>query len=228
MYYYRTMRGIHCTRDVSEGLDGSPDAIAGRLTDLLPGSRIYCLNQVHGDGIVFAHEISPGAVPEADGIISCNPEDVLCIRTADCVPVLLRSDDMPMIAAVHAGWRGLARGIVKKAVERMQALGATVIHVSIGPSIGACCYEVGSDVVDALGRETLQYRNHARYIDLQGVALSQACGAGVDRRMVHVVRLCTSCNPGEFFSYRRDGAAAGRNISVIGGKSWLLPGLQAG
>lgn len=215
-------------RDVTAGLDGKEDSVLARLTGLLPDAHIYCLNQVHGAKIVFAEDVASGDIPEADGIISRDPGDVLCIRTADCVPLLLWADAPPLIAAVHAGWKGLAKGIVKKAVHCMQTLGASQIHVSIGPSIGPCCYEVGADVVDALGRENMVYKNGSMFIDLTGAALSQAHEAGVGRHMVHTVRMCTSCHPGELFSYRRDGAAAGRNISLIGGKSWSLPGLQAG
>ena len=222
------MKGVYCTRDVTEGLDGGPDSVAAMLRNLLPDAHVYCLNQVHSDAIVFAEDIAPGDIPEADGIISRDPGDVLCVRTADCVPVLLWDDSSPMIAAVHAGWRGLARGIVKKAVKSMEALGASGIHVSIGPCIGPCCYEVGPDVVDALGRQHLQYIKDSMYLDLAGIARSQALGAGVNRAGVSSVDVCTSCHPGKFFSYRRDGVLTGRNISLIGGGAWSLPGLQAG
>jgi YfiH family protein len=222
------MIALHCKRDISEGIDGSPESVVTRLKNLLPDSRIYCLNQVHEEHIVFAEDIHCGDIPEADGIISRNLDDVLCIRTADCVPVLLWMDDPPLIAAVHAGWRGLAKNIVEKVVQNMHALGAGEIHVSIGPCIGVCCYEVGPDVVNELGTETLVYKKKSMHIDLKNVVLSQVLEAGVGRELVHVVDICTSCNPKEFFSYRRDGHAAGRNLSIIGGKSWLLPGLQVG
>ena len=222
------MKGVYCMRDVTAGLDGSPDAVAGLLGNLLPDAHVYCLNQVHSDAIVFAEEIAPGDIPEADGIISRERSDVLCVRTADCVPVLLWTDNSSMIAAVHAGWRGLKKGIVNKAVHCMLSLGALGIHVSIGPCIGPCCYEVGKDVADALGRQHLQYKDDSMYLDLAGVARSQALSAGVNSEWIHSIDICTSCHPDKFFSYRRGGAAAGRNISLIGGRSWLLPGLQVG
>lgn len=222
------MIGVYCMREVTAGLDGSPETVAGMLENLLPNARVYCLNQVHSNGIVRAEDIAKGDIPEADGIISRNPSDVLCVRTADCVPVLLWNDAPTVIAAVHAGWRGIAQGIVKKAVNQMQKLGASVIHVSIGPCIGPCCYEVGQDVVDALGSEHLLHTNGTKYLDLAGIVISQALSAGVRRDRIHSVDLCTSCHPDKFFSYRRDGASTGRNISLIGGESWSLPGLQAG
>jgi len=222
------MKGVYCTRDLTAGLDGSPDSVVAMLGDLLPESPVYCLNQVHSDGIVLARDIASGDIPEADGIISLDPGDVLCVRTADCVPVLLWGDNSSVFAAVHAGWRGLEKGIVIKAVHCMQTLGASGIHVSIGPCIGPCCYEVGPDVAAALGTEHLLHENDSLYLDLAGVTLSQALSAGVERSRIHSVDICTSCHQDEFFSYRRDGAAAGRNISLIGGESWSLPGLQVG
>lgn len=222
------MIGVHCLKDFTCDLDGGPESVHTRLAGLLPDADVYCLKQVHGSEIVLARDEDPGVMPEADGIISLNPEDVLCIRTADCVPVLLWASSPDMIGAVHAGWRGLAKGIVKKAVHYMQELGACEIRASIGPCIGVCCYEVGMDVVDGIGREHLVTRNGSMFMDLAGVALSQACESGVARHMIHTVCMCTSCHPDKLFSYRRDGAGAGRNISLIGGKSWSLPGLQVG
>ncbi|HHO75926.1 MAG TPA: peptidoglycan editing factor PgeF [Deltaproteobacteria bacterium] len=221
------MRGVYCTREISEGLSISPETVRARLRELLPGSRIYVLDQVHSDGIVLAQELAPDDIPSADGIISRDSDVVLCIRTADCVPVLLWVDDMPIIGAVHAGWRGLAKGIVKKGIEYMHSFGATKIHAGIGPCIGPCCYEVGRNVVDAIGTEEVIHAGHSMYLDLAGAALSQCLEAGLMNHMVHNVNVCTSCHPGQFFSYRRDGDAAGRNLSLIGGKSWSLPGLQA-
>ncbi|MBN2298633.1 MAG: polyphenol oxidase family protein [Deltaproteobacteria bacterium] len=213
---------------MSEGLSISPESVEAWLHELLPGSRIYVLDQVHSDGIVFAEEVVPGDIPSADGIISRDTDAVLCIRTADCVPVLLWADDMPLIGAVHAGWRGLAKGIVKKGIKLMQSLGASAIHVGIGPCIGICCYEVSKDVADVFGPQEVVHNGSAMYLDLAGAALSQCLEAGVREHMVYKINLCTSCHPGQFFSYRRDGDAAGRNLSLIGGKSWSLPGLQVG
>ena len=193
----------------------------------MPGTRIFCLTQIHSDRIIRAEGTSPKDFPEADGIFSRDPADVLCIRTADCVPVLLRADDSSMIGAVHAGWRGLAQDIVSKAVYLMQSDGAKHIHVSIGPSIGPCCYQVGQEVVLALGAKPIARDDGAISVDLAGIASLQAKKAGIAEDRIHMVRSCTCCNPDKFFSFRRDKEAAGRNISVIGGESWSLPGLQA-
>jgi polyphenol oxidase len=221
------MQRIFCKREVTHGLDGGPCAVAARLAGLLPGSRIVCLEQIHSDRIVRAEDIAPGVFPEADAVISLDPTKVLCIRTADCVPLLLWAEDSPIIAAVHAGWKGLAQRIVSKTIGLMRAEGAHCIHVSMGPSIGPCCYAVGADVIDAL--ETVPDRciGGGLYVDLHRISSLQARDAGVSPEMIHQVQACTYCNSDSFFSYRREGEHAGRNISLIGGEACSLPGLQA-
>jgi YfiH family protein len=221
------MPGVFCRRDVTEGLHRGPETAWARLQELLPGSRIVCLNQVHSDRIIRAEHVSDGSFPEADGVISEDPAVVLCIRTADCVPVLLWADDAPVIAAVHAGWRGLAGGILPKAVRLMGECGAQKIHVSMGPSIGPCCYEVGPEVIHALRTEPDRRDADRSFVDLHRVARDQVLTAGIARDRIHQVQSCTCCNRGSFFSHRRDGESTGRNISVIGGGSCSLPGLLA-
>lgn len=221
------MCGVFCNRDVTLELGSGPHGIQQRLKELLPDCRILCLTQIHSDRIVRAEDVAENHFPEADGIISCDPSVVLCIRTADCVPLLMWADDSPVIAAVHAGWRGLALRIVSKAVELMHAEGAGDIHVSMGPSIGPCCYAVGSEVVDALAAEASSTCDGRLSVDLHRVAELQAQDAGVRPEMIHHVHTCTCCSVESYFSYRRDGEFTGRNISVIGGRSCSLPGLPA-
>lgn len=195
--------------------------------ELLPDSRVVCLNQVHSDRIVRAEDVPDGTFPEADGVISSDPSVVLCVRTADCVPVLMWADDMPVIAAVHAGWRGLALEIIPRAIGHMKSFGARRIHLGMGPSIGPCCYAVGREVLEALHTVPDRCAEGVLYVDLHRVAMSQALGAGLVPEQIHQVRYCTCCNSASFFSFRRDGESTGRNLSVIGGGSCSLPGLQA-
>jgi len=222
------MRGVFCTKDLTCDIDGGPESVLTTLTGLIAGCDIFCLDQVHSDRIVLAQDIAPLEVPRADGIISLDPDAVLCVRTADCVPVLAWARNMPLNAVVHAGWRGLAQGIVTKCIRLMRDLGAEDIRVGIGPSIGPCCYEVGREVVDALGAKPLVGRKGSLTVDLRDVARTQLLNAGLSEGDVVVRDICTACNPDRFFSYRRQGMKAGRNISLIGGKSWSLPGLPVG
>jgi YfiH family protein len=215
------MEGVFCTRDLTEDRDGGPQTVSARLHELLPGSRIFCLTQIHSDRIIRAEDSSPGDFPEADGIVSQNPADVLCIRTADCVPVLLRADDSSLIGAVHAGWRGLAQDIVYKAVILMQSYGSEKIQVFIGPSIGPCCYQVGPEVVRALGAKPVARKDCTVSVDLAEIASGQAMKAGLAGEAIHVVRSCTCCNGDKFFSFRRDkyGRNSNRKIHCFGDTS---------
>lgn len=221
------MQGVFCTKEVTKDLDGGPSSVAGRLRELLPGSRIICLEQIHSDRIIRAEDVAPGVFPEADGVISHEPSFVLCVRTADCVPILMWADDNPVIAAVHAGWRGLAQRIVTKAVHLMRTGGAQQIHVSMGPAIGPCCYAVGREVIEALQADLNHTMDGRPSVDLHRIAAMQAQNTGVSPDMIHHVQSCTCCTRETFFSYRREGEHAGRNISLIGGESCSLPGLQA-
>ncbi|HNY64369.1 MAG TPA: peptidoglycan editing factor PgeF [Deltaproteobacteria bacterium] len=222
------MKGVFCTKEVTEGIDGGATSVLARLERIMEGSPVFCMDQIHSDIIVRAEDLSPGQIPRADAIVSTNVENVLCVRTADCVPVLAWAEDRPVIAAIHAGWRGLALRIVEKAVGVMRSLGARDIRAGIGPAIGPCCYEVKADVVEALGIEPVTGKDGATFVDLWEAAASQLRNAGLDAGAISVLRLCTSCHPERFNSFRRQGALAGRNISVIGGKAWSLQGLQAG
>lgn len=228
VYTRRDMRGIFCTKDLTTGIDGGPVSARSLLRDLIPGCNIFCLDQVHSGRVVLAEDLAPFETPRADGIISRDTGAVLCVRTADCVPVLAWARDMPLNAAVHAGWRGLAQGIVATCIRMMRSLGARDIGAGIGPSIGPCCYEVGREVVGALGAEPFVRSDGSLAVDLRETARSQLQDSGVSGNAIEMYDFCTACNTGRFFSYRRQGKQAGRNLALIGGKSWSLPGLPVG
>ncbi len=220
------MRGVFCTRAFTASVMGEPRPVRELVRRATARDNVFLLTQVHGDRIVMSRDAD--GLPEADGIISDDPDDMLGILTADCLPVLAWSDDPPLIGALHAGWRGLAQGIVLKGVRRMQSLGAHDIQVSLGPAIGPCCFEVGPDVAAEFPGLAVPHDSGRPHLDLWKIAFSQAVAAGVDGCRIKAVRLCTMCQAALFFSYRREGYAAGRNISLIGGLSCSLPGLQAG
>ena len=126
------------------------------LTQCLPAEPKW-LRQVHGTTIVNAAELAAGVVPEADASFTTRPGVVLCVMTADCLPVLIAEKRGRAVAAVHAGWRSLAAGIVQKTVERLRAElndPAAEFAVWFGPRIGAEDFAVGDDVLEAM-RETI-------------------------------------------------------------------------
>ncbi len=219
------MNGIFCTKDFTEGMDGSSASIREKLVKDLGSDKIFTLNQVHGGHIVRTSEIKHFEIPEADGIISENSGDMLVIRSADCVPVLISSEE-GVSAAVHAGWKGLACGIVGKCVSMMRKMGAINIDVAIGPAIGPCCFCVGNDVARLIASQSARSENGIEYIDLWETARYHALSAGVEGNRISVLRICTCCRENLFFSYRRQGDAAGRQVSIIGGNAKILQGFQ--
>jgi YfiH family protein len=178
--------------------------------------------QVHGTEVqvVRAHERAGGeplAVP-ADGRATALGGIGVTVLTADCLPVLIGCKDA--VAAVHAGWRGLAAGVLEQGVRALRALarapGAACAHgpgeivAVIGPGAGPCCYEVGPEVHAAFGGA----HRIAGTLDLPALARERLLRAGVDR--VEQVQVCTICDE-RFFSHRREGAAAGRQAGI----AWL-------
>ncbi|HEY9159938.1 MAG TPA: peptidoglycan editing factor PgeF [Desulfomonilia bacterium] len=221
------MNGIFCTKDYTGGIDGSAESVKNKLAIGLGSNRVFTLNQVHGDAIVSTSEIISSGIPEADGIISNNPEDALVIRTADCVPVLFTSEE-GIFAAVHAGWKGLAKGIIGKCISKMKEMGAHNLSAAIGPAVGPCCFRVGNDVATLLPSKFQRNENGIIYADLWETAKAQAQSGGIEGYKIAVLKICTCCNPELFFSYRRQSGTDERQLSIIGENTGLklLPGFK--
>ncbi len=183
--------------------------------------------QVHGTAVVRADQCGGDAPPEADAVISNTPGVGAAIVTADCVPVLLSTADGRAVAAVHAGWRGLALGVVERGVAGLaQEAGVAPgeLAAAIGPHAGPCCYEVDTPVLDALAeRHEDALRRAARAVrpghalldlgELTRAALAR-CGVS-QQRIGRAGFACTCCDPRRFASYRRDGPRAGRLLHFV-------------
>jgi YfiH family protein len=177
--------------------------------------------QVHGTRVRRVTEVPAGSGPvkrpeeEADGQATTLTRVGTLVLTADCLPVALVRDGA--VAMLHAGWRGLAAGVLEEGVRLLHAErpGPEILAV-IGPGAGACCYEVGPEVHASFG-----VRQSARAsIDLRAIARERLLAAGVSA--VHDVDVCTICDE-RFFSHRREGARSGRQ----GGVAWLEAGVPA-
>jgi len=188
----------------------------GDFADLgLAGTPCW-LRQVHGAGVVAAADYPEP--PAADASFSHSSDSICAIRTADCLPVLLCSSDGRSVAAAHAGWRGLAGGVIENTVEKM-ALADTELMAWLGPAISQPCFEVGVEVrdafvsVDAAADACFEANNRGRYqADLYGLARQRLARVGVTK--VYGGGLCTYTDRERFFSYRRN-ADCGRMISLI-------------
>jgi YfiH family protein len=150
--------------------------------------------QVHGTHVVVDAE----GIEEADGQVTTALDVAPLVLVADCLPVALAGPGR--VGVVHAGWRGLAAGVVEAGAEAVGAVAA-----AIGPGIGPCCYEVGDDVRAVFGTS-------GRTLDLKAIARARLEAAGV--REIHDCGLCTSCDPERFFSHRRDRGVTGRQAGL--------------
>jgi YfiH family protein len=186
-------------RAVNENRGRVAAALGFEIADLV------LAKQVHGCGVLEAGPSSSGVIGEADVLVSKEPGKVIGILTADCVPVVLRGDRA--VAIAHAGWRGLVAGAIEEAIAQL----GTVTKAWVGPSIHACCYEVGPEVSDAFREHGLPVADDT-HVDPGRAAVVALHNAGISD--VEATTACTSCGEG-FFSYRRDGVT-GRQGAFAG------------
>ncbi len=203
--------GPYASLNLGRWTDDDPDAVERNRTILasavgLALDAVVQGRQVHG-ARVERRATGAGAMTESDGQATDRAGLAPLVLTADCLPVALASPQA--VARLHAGWRGLAAGVLEEGVAALRELGADgAIEAAIGPGAGGCCYEVGSEVHAAFGRG--QGRG---MIDLKAIARERLLAAGV--ATVHDTGLCTMCSAPElFFSHRRDGGVTGRQAGV--------------
>ncbi len=198
-----------------------------RLAEALPNYPAF-IWQVHGTAVVDAASVTPRSKgPDADASIATGPGVVCTVMTADCLPVLLADVDGKVVGAAHAGWRGLAAGVLNRTVEAMRAAGAGDITAWLGPAIGPNEFEVGADVLDAFVGAA---RNPAEADRLRAAFAALAASPGKYLADIYALGRCflardgvlrvsggTHCTVTEaerFFSYRRDGVT-GRQATMI-------------
>jgi polyphenol oxidase len=202
--------------------------------------------QFHSDAILLFEKAS-GEPARGDAAVTNRSGLLLAIQTADCVPILLVDPEHRAIAAVHAGWRGTLARIVEKAIGRMQMeFGSKPerLLAAVGPAIGGCCYEVGTEVAAVF---SAQFANAAEFfdelrtgdepnplqwlnmmppghqpapkkvlLDLRKANRAQLVSAGLAEKNIFVSELCTACRRDLLFSYRKEGANSGRMMAVMG------------
>ncbi|WCB93931.1 Polyphenol oxidase [Baekduia alba] len=192
--------------------DDDPAAVEEnrRRAAALAGAALAWGRQVHGTRVVTVDgPTAPADVVDADGVVTAARGVAAIVLTADCLPVALATPDA--VAMVHAGWGGLAGGVLQAGVDALRALDPDgAIHAAIGPGAGACCYEVGDEVA---ARFPDAPRRADRTLDLKGIAARRLVDAGVAH--VHDVQRCTMCEPDVFFSHRASGPITGRQGGLV-------------
>ena len=211
-----------------------------RFLKLFPGEWYLAgCWQVHGSEVRLVKDVEDAKPAEdqlgdtvyCDAIISDAAGVLAGVKTADCVPLLLGDSQTGSFAAVHAGWRGTLAEVARVAVRRMQeeyGVRPEDLRVAIGAAAGACCYEVGTDVIDAFmskfpngERLFTETRGDHALIDLLTANRDQLVAEGVKEEKIHIAPICTMCRTDLFFSYRKEKKVhgkVGRLMAVVGRK----------
>jgi YfiH family protein len=201
----------------------------------LPDSTFFP-DQVHGIESFDAGSDTGNAVrPKADVVVTMRPGQRVGIVTADCVPILVATKSGRAVAAIHAGWRGLAAGVIESGLAALRALDGLVgeedLAAAIGPAARACCYEVDGPVRDALEQRYSKHlgefltpgRPDRFQLDLPMLAGRILAASGVEKQRIGTANaVCTICSGARFESFRRDGSAAGRLRHFISPRSSRL------
>jgi YfiH family protein len=186
------------TREVSDA------ALRAALGD----RSVIQVKQVHGARAVL---VSDAAGQEGDAVVARAGGAAVGVRVADCVPVLVADRASGGVAAIHAGWRGVARGVVRAGVD---LLGGSDLVAAIGPCIGPCCFEVGREVGEQIGF-VVHRRADKDYVDLRAAVRAQLRALGLRDEYIDDVAGCTQHEPERFHSFRRDGPSSGRMLAAI-------------
>lgn len=199
-----------------------------RQHSLIPNYPIITADQIHGDNIAIIQQIPPQndysenlqqchfEITQTDALITTCPNTILCIRTADCQPVLFVDPNAKLIGAAHCGWRGVWQELAAKTAQTMFNLGATpqTLQVWIGPSISQKNYEVSSELIDQFKTKFPTANAWEQgHLNLQKITFAQLNNLGISQ--IFISDACTFENEQNFHSYRREGKNTGRLLSYI-------------
>jgi len=216
----KIFKGFQINAFFTGRLTGSEPAALSDASGI-PQEKIYLPIQKHTDTIITITNNMEQLI--GDAVITAHKDVLIGVKTADCVPVLIYDKKRHAAAAVHAGWRGAADAIVKKAVAQMAEKfmsDPSDMFIAIGPAIRWCCYTVGKDVVDAVSAATgdgdyYMQKEGKHCLDLQSANRQQAVTAGIPANHIQVIEECTFCFPDRYFSYRFSRETAGRQGGFI-------------
>ena len=215
------------TDDQLANVEGNRSAFA-RSFDL-PPHQLLTVKQVHGKDMLLVDEpnldLSHFLTVQVDAIVTNQPDIMIGVLTADCFPILIWHPDLTVAAAVHAGWRGAANGLIGKTVQAISEhfnRPATELQAAVGPGIGAHKYEVDRPVRDAFRKGTgfweeisTETRLGHWQLDIPLSCRLQLEKAGLKTGNIEIAQQCTCCHPELFFSHRRDGGITGRQLGFI-------------
>lgn len=178
---------------------------------------LVALGQIHSDRIFWVSGKPAALIPEHDAVITQEKDILLTVQTADCAPVFFFDPRNSTIALAHIGWRGAEKGLAGKVVRELRVQGGAdpgELQAAIGPAIRDCCYEFDPEGEPKF-RSFMKEKKGRACFDLVGYVIRELTDAGIRREAIFDSRLCTFCQPEDFFSYRREREKAGRMVSFI-------------
>lgn len=183
----------------------------------IPESNVVTQDQTHSANIAFCGEAMH--LKDNDGIYTVNKNLFLSVTIADCIPVFIYCSDKEIVAAVHSGWKGTAKGITSVMVNELKkkySVNPDSIYCYLGPGISAKHYEVGKETADNFPDEVLEKREGKLFLNLKKEILNQLKDSKIPEENIEVSEYCTYESQDLFHSYRRDGNQSGRMVGVIG------------
>lgn len=208
--------------DTSEALDNRRSFLSSLGIDY---RDLVCARQIHGANIRYVTEKDKGSganayggsLADVDGLITDKKNIPIAVFTADCLSVFIYDPKTPSIGMVHSGWRSSKENIVPKTIKLMQDkfnVDPKNLYAGFGSSIRGCCYEVSKEF-KAYFPEDLIEKEGKFHLDLASVNKRQLINAGLKKENIFPPQVCTFCHNEEFFSYRKEGMACGRMMSVM-------------
>ena len=188
---------------------------------------VFC-RQIHSDGVykVTENDLGRGAdflqhntIQDVDALITNVPKAILCIKTADCLPVFIYAPTHRAVGIIHAGWRGTIHNIVKKTICQMgvhYGVRAEELIAVVGVGCGVCCYEVSEKVAEQFDNNYIYPYGNSLHLDLKCAIKDQLISTGVRSSNIHISTTCSICNSEDYFSSRAQKGAGGYGLAAIG------------
>lgn len=223
---YNSLNASFSVGDSYENVMRNRELIASAVGQDL-SSFVFC-RQIHGNNVVCVTKADKGrgvdflhhdTIQDADAMITNEPGLILCVKTADCIPVFLYAPETRVIGIVHAGWRGLSMGVVGKTVRQMIAgydVDESEILAAVGVGSGVCCYEVGAEVANLFPSDCVYGNEAIVHLDLKKIIREQLMRSGVLLSNIEVSEVCSICHSNTYFSARAQRGVVGYGLAGIG------------
>lgn len=189
----------------------------------IPADKLVSAGSVHGNNIRIVTDRNAGSViADTDGLITCRKGVFLSITVADCLPVIIYDSQKEILSLLHCGWRGLEKNIILKTVEELiKNFGVNLkdLFTGIGPGLCTSHFEVGKDLADKfhLYSRAIILEGNKSFIDLKSIARMQMENAGIETGNIGISPICTYCQSGRYFSFRKDRTQPVQAMMVIAG-----------